>query len=170
LLGNERLVSKIYFPRLIIPSSSVGVALADLVMAMGVLVVMMGYYHLWPSGAILILPAAILLLTAAAMGVGLTLCAFNVEYRDFKYVVPFMMQLWMFATPVVYPASLVPESYRNYLAINPMTGLVESFRSAILGRPISWELLGISAIAAIILLGAGMMIFRKMESKFADLI
>jgi lipopolysaccharide transport system permease protein len=170
LLGNERLVSKIYFPRLIIPSSSVGVALVDLAMAMVMLVAMMGYYHIWPGVTLMILPMLVLLMIAAALGVGLFLCALNIEYRDFKYVVPFTIQLWMFMTPVVYPASLVPEAYRGYLAINPMAGLVESFRSALLGRAIPWELLAVSAGISVVLLGVGLMLFRRTEYKFADLI
>jgi lipopolysaccharide transport system permease protein len=170
LLGNERLVSKVYFPRLIIPTSSVGVAFVDLIVAMGMLVVMMGYYHLWPNATILLIPFLIVIMTAAALGVGLFLCALNIEYRDFKYVVPFFLQLWMFATPVVYPASLVPEAYRKYIAINPMAGLIEGFRASLLGKPLSWELLMISSLMSLAMFCVGLRVFRRMEYKFADLI
>ncbi len=170
LIGNERLVTKIYFPRLIIPSASVGVGLVDLLIALSVLFGMMVYYGIGVSGWIVFLPVLLVLIVGTALGVGLLLCALNVEYRDFKYVVPYMVQLWMFATPVVYPSSLVPERYRMWFALNPMAGLIEAFRASLLGQPMPWSLLGISTGISVLLFLAGIRYFRRMEFRFADLI
>ena len=170
LIGNERLVTKVYFPRLIIPSASVGVGLLDLGIALVVLAGMMVYYGLGVSVTVVLLPGVVGLTAVTALGVGLWLSALNVEYRDFKYVIGFLVQLWMFATPVVYPLKLVPESYRGWLSLNPMAGLIEGFRSALLGRAMDWGLLGTSALIGVGLFVTGVVYFRKMEHRFADLI
>jgi lipopolysaccharide transport system permease protein len=170
LIGNERLVTKIYFPRLLLPAASVGVGLVDLAISLVVLGGMMVYYGYGVSGGIFLLPMLLVLNILAGLGVGLLLSALNVEYRDFKYVIPFMIQLWMFATPVVYPASLVPAAYRSWYALNPMTGLIEGFRASMLGRPIPWSLLGISAVVGVGMFFGGVTYFRRAEWKFADAI
>jgi lipopolysaccharide transport system permease protein len=170
LIGNERLISKVYFPRLIIPLSSIGTAMVDFIFAMMVMAGMMVYYRVDISLTVLLIPIFILFILSCGAGVGLILGALNVAYRDFKYVVPFMVQLWMFATPVVYPLSLIPEKYRMIYALNPMAGLLDSFRSLILNRPLSWDVFGISAGVSIIMLIFGLFYFRRIETQFADVI
>jgi lipopolysaccharide transport system permease protein len=170
LIGNERLVTKVYFPRLIIPSSAVGVGLADFGMAFLVLAGMMVYYKVQVGLGLLLLPVLLVLIVLTGLGVGLVFCTLNVEYRDFKYVVPFLTQLWMFVSPVVYPANLVPEPYRGLYGLNPMAGLIEAFRAAILGRPMPWDLLETSVIVGGVVFLVGIAYFRRMEYRFADLI
>ncbi|MFA5864853.1 MAG: ABC transporter permease [Phycisphaerae bacterium] len=170
LIGNERLVTKIYFPRLLIPSASVGVGLVDLIIALTVLLGMMVYYQISLSVGMLAIPILLILIVAVALGVGLFLCALNVEYRDFKYMIPFVVQLWMFASPVVYPSSMVPVKYQFWFALNPMAGLIEGFRSAWLNKAMPWSMLEISAVMSIGIFLAGVAYFRRMECKFADLI
>ncbi len=170
LIGNERLVTKVYFPRLLIPSASVGVGLVDMAIALVVLAGMMVYYKIGLSGEIILLPVLLFLIVLASLGVGLLLSALNVEYRDFKYVIPFLIQLWMFTTPVVYPASLVPAGYRGWYALNPMTGLIEGFRASLLGRAVPWDLVWISGVICAGMFWVGVWYFRRTENKFADLI
>lgn len=170
LIGNERLVTKVYFPRLIIPSASVGVGLMDMLVAMGFLVGLMAYYGIWPGWTFVMLPGLLAAIVLCGLGVGLFLCALNVEYRDFKYVIPFMIQLWMFASPVMYPSSLVPEQYRAWYGLNPMAGLIEGYRAAVLGQAMPWGLLAESTAIGAALFLVGVAYFRRMEWKFADLI
>lgn len=173
LVGSAGLLSKVYFPRLAIPLSSVLGALVDFIAAFGVLVCLMGWYGTWPRPiAVVVVPALLLLAVVAALGVGLLLSALNVLYRDVQYVVPFLVQLWLFATPVVYPASLVKShTLRLLLGINPMAGVVEGFRWALIGAPTrpGWMLL-ISAGMALLALAGGLVAFGRMERRFADVV
>jgi lipopolysaccharide transport system permease protein len=171
LVGSAHMVKKVYFPRLVIPIGTVLAALVDLAIALAVLLVLMAYYKIVPTWNIVWLPAFILLAFTTALGVGLWLSALNVKYRDVRYVVPFLVQLWMYATPVVYPSSLLGEPYRTLLGINPMAGVVEGFRWALLGvdtRP--GPIIAASAATSIAILVSGAFYFRRTERSFSDLV
>ncbi|MGI8423844.1 MAG: ABC transporter permease [Chloroflexota bacterium] len=170
LVGSQSLITKVYFPRLVIPISAVMSAVVDFGVAFGVLVVMMIYYGVVPAPSALLLPLMVLLALGAALGVGLWLSALNVKYRDVRYVVPFLAQLWLFATPVAYPASLIPEPWRTVSAINPMAGVVEGFRWALLGGPDPSRLLIVSIAVVVALVASGLFYFRRMERVFADVV
>lgn len=170
LVGNANLISKVYFPRVLVPASSVGVALLDFCIASLIIAGMMVYYHVAASLTLLLVPLLVALTALAALGVGILLAALTVSYRDFRYVLPFLIQIWMFATPVVYPASLVPERWRWALAVNPMAGIIEAFRAALTGRPIAWDTLGVSALVATTVFIFGMMYFHRVERRFVDVI
>ena len=171
LVGNTNLISKVYFPRLIIPLSPVLAGLLDFFIAFVVLIGMMFYFHLYPTVMILLTPFLITLMMLASSGIGMFLSALNAKYRDIKFTIPFLVQLWMFASPIVYPASMVPEKYRLIYALNPMTGIIEGFRSALLGKmafPTSMIL--ISAVVSLIIFTCGLFYFKQMERYFADII
>ena len=172
LIGNSKLISKVYFPRLIVPFSSVLGGLPDFAIAFVVLIGMMIYYGLYPSLASLFwLPIFLLLALVTATGMGLWLSALNVEFRDIRYVVPFLIQFWLFATPVAYPASLLDEPWRTIYGLNPMVGVVEGFRWALLqsGNP-PGPMIVLSSLAAVALLVSGLFYFRRMEQTFADIV
>jgi lipopolysaccharide transport system permease protein len=175
LVGSAHLITKVYFPRLIIPISGVLSGLVDFGVTFAVLVVLMIIYRITPTWGVLLLPAFLLLAMATALGFGLWLSALNVRYRDVNYLVPFMVQIWMYLTPVVYGVTLIPEQYRWLLALNPMTAVVEGFRWALLGgaAPASqtapWVLAVSVAIVAIVLV-SGLFFFRSTERTFADVI
>jgi lipopolysaccharide transport system permease protein len=168
LVSNRHLITKIYFPRLAIPISAVLAGLVDFGIAFVVLLVMMVYYHIAPTVAVLTLPFFLLLAVAAALGVGLWLSALNLKYRDVGYTIPFLTQFWLFATPVVYPSSLIPEKWRALYGLNPMAGVVEGFRWALLGKAPPGPFLAISVGAVMLLLIGGLYYFRRMEKTFAD--
>lgn len=170
LVGSANLINKVYFPRLIVPGASVLAGTLDFGIAFSVLLGMMLYYGIAPSWGILLVPVLFLLTMGTALGVGTWLSALNVKYRDVRYVIPFMIQLWMFATPIVYPLSLVPERYRLLVALNPMAGIIEGYRAALLGRPFQWNALAMSAVLCVLLLLAGAFYFRSVEKTFADVI
>lgn len=170
LVGSQNLITKVYFPRLVIPLASVLAGLVDFGIAFVVLLVLMFYYGITPGSAIVWLPLFMLLALATALSVGLWFSALNVKYRDVRYTIPFITQLWMFATPVAYPSSLVPKPWRAWLGLNPMAGVVEGFRWALLGKTAApGLLLWISIVAVLLLLIGGLFYFRRMESTFADL-
>jgi len=170
LVGSSHLVSKVYFPRLIIPLSSVGAGLVDLLISTGILLLMMLYYGVGWSWNLLTAPLLLLFVIFTALGVGTLLSALTVAYRDFTHLTPFMVQIWMYITPVIFPVSLVPERWQWLLFMNPMTGLVEGFRSAFLGRPFNFTGLGISFAIAIAIFLIGVAYFEKVERRFADII
>lgn len=170
LIGSSNLISKVYFPRLIIPISSVLSGVIDFVIAFTVLLGMMIYYRMWPTLGILLLPFFLLLALITALGTGTWLSALNVEYRDVRYVVPFLTQFWMFATPVVYPSSLLSEPWRTLYGLNPMVGVVEGFRWVLLGTNPPGALLVVSILVSILLLVSGAYYFHRMEKRFADVI
>jgi lipopolysaccharide transport system permease protein len=171
LIADEKLVTKIYFPRMMIPVAPVIGALLDLAVSFGLLLLLMAFYRLPPSLNLWALPVALLLMIAAASGVGMWLSALNVKYRDFRYVIPFLTQFWMFASPVVYPVTLVPEHWRLLYALNPLTGAIEGFRWALLGAAVNpWPLMAVSAVSAATILVGGLIYFRSTERFFADFI
>jgi len=168
LLLNERLVTKVYFPRLIIPLAAVCGMLVDMGLASVVLVVMMIAYGIAPTIGLIFVPLFVVVASAAAVGLGTLLAALNVRFRDVRYIVPFLVQLWVFVTPVAYSSSLVPEEWRWLYALNPMVGVVEGFRWAFLGVPLSGNDVAISIVTATVLLLFGLFVFRRMEDTFAD--
>ena len=171
LVGNQQLVTKIYFPRILITMGATVAGLLDYVIALVILVVMMFWYQIVPSVELLLLPVVILFGFLTATGIGMWLSALNVKYRDVRYVVPFLVQLWLFLTPVIYPVSLFSESkYQWLLALNPMTGVVEAHRAVILGTTVELSTLGISAGVAVFLFISGLFYFKQMERSFADVI
>ncbi len=171
LVSNERLITRVYFPRLVIPVSAVLAGLADFGIAFVLLIGMMFFFGIIPTLAILTLPFFILLAIAAALSIGLWLSALNVQYRDVRYVIPFLTQFWLFATPIAYPSSLVPEPWRAWYGLNPMAGVVEGFRWALLGRTGGTApLLVVSVVIVGLLLASGLAYFRRMERTFADVI
>jgi lipopolysaccharide transport system permease protein len=171
LVGNANLLSKVYFPRLIIPLSPVFAGLLDFIIAFALLIFMMLYYGITPSFTLISLPLTGLLMVMAASGTGIFLAALNAKYRDIRYAIPFLVQLWMFTSPIVYPTSLVPERYRLIFALNPMTGVIEGFRSAFLAdAPFPWGLIVISASVSSTLLCLGLLYFKRTERYFADII
>lgn len=170
LVGSQNLVSKVYFPRLVIPIASVLPGLVDFAISFAVLLGMMLYFQIPLTGRVLVLPVFLLLALATALGVGLWLSALNVEYRDIRYVVPFLTMFWQYATPVAYSSSLIPERWRLLYGLNPMTGVVEGFRWALLGKGDVGGLLWISIIIIILLVFTGLLYFKRMETTFADVI
>ena len=168
---SQNLITKIYFPRLAIPLATVLSGLVDFVLAFLVLAGLMMYYGVVPGPRVLWLVPLVLLALATALGVGLWLAALNVQYRDVRYAVPFLTQLWLFATPVAYPSSLLDEPWRTLYGINPMVGVVEGFRWALLGSgPSPGPMLLVSTLAALFVLVGGSLYFRRMERTFADVI
>lgn len=171
LVANRQLLTKVYFPRLVIPVSAVLASLVDFVIAFGVLIGMMGYYHIIPTQAVWMLPVFVLMAVAAALAVGLWLSALNVQYRDVRYTIPFLTQVWLFATPIAYPSSLVPDAWRLLYGINPMAGVVEGFRWALLGTgKAPGGMFLVSAVMVVALLVSGLYYFRQMERTFADMV
>jgi lipopolysaccharide transport system permease protein len=170
LVGNSSLITKVYFPRMIIPIAAVGSGLIDFVIAFGLLVLLMLYYGIGFSPNILMLPILALLTALLAIGVGMWTSALNVKYRDIRYALPFLLQLWMFTTPIIYPSSLVPDKWRGLFLINPLTGLIEGYRSAIFGKPFDLMGLGISIFIIFVVLIYSAHTFRQMERSFADIV
>lgn len=170
VIGSSSLITKVYFPRLIIPMASVGSALVDFAVASSVLIGLMVYYGIAPGPDVLLLPLLIAATVVTALGVGLLIAALNVAYRDFRYVVPFMIQLWLFLTPVIYPVSLVPPRWQWLLMLNPMTGLIGSYRAAVLGRPMPWEDLAAALVLGVVAFIVGALYFRATERTFADIV
>ena len=172
LISNANMLSKIYFPRLIVPSSAIVVALVDFLISFGILVVLMLFYGFWPGWKILTLPLFLLLALATALGVGVWLAALNVKYRDFRYIVPFMVQLGLYISPVGFSSSVIPEKWRLLYSLNPLVGVIDGFRWAILGTAADfyWPGFGVSVALILLILWAGLAYFRKTERYFADLI
>lgn len=172
LIGDASLIRKIYFPRMVIPGAAVLSPAVDALLALLVLVPLMAWYGIWPSLAGLVaVPAFLALAGATALAVSLWLSALNVRYRDVGHTIPFLSQLWMYASPVAYPASLVPEAWRPLYALNPMTGVIEGFRWALLGtaEP-DFAIMGVSAVVVFGLLLGGVVFFRRLERTFADVV
>jgi len=175
LVGSTHLITKVYFPRLIIPISSVLAGLVDFAIAFLVLIGLMAFYGIKPAPAALLLPALLLLAVLTALGFGLWLGALNVRFRDVNYLVPFLVQIWMYLTPVIYSSTLIPERFRLLLALNPMTGVVEGFRWALLGQQLTdaqapGAMLIVPVIITLLVLASGVVFFRRTERTFADVI
>jgi lipopolysaccharide transport system permease protein len=170
VVGSQQLISKVYFPRLLVPLASAMTPLVDLAIALATLVPLLLWYRIAPSAAIIWMPAFLLLGVATAFAAALWLATLTVQYRDVRYVVPFFVQFWMFATPVAYPASLVPERWRIVYGLNPMTGVVEGFRWALVGGPAPGPMVVVSSVVVAALLASGLAFFRRSEGTFADVI
>jgi lipopolysaccharide transport system permease protein len=170
IVEDAQVISKVYFPRLIVPLASVIAGLVDFTIALGTLAAMMLYYGILPGWAILTLPLFTLLAVMAALAVGLWLSALNVRYRDVRYTIPFLAQFWLFVTPVAYSSSLVPPQWQALYGINPMVGVVNGFRWALLGITPPDPMLFVSVTATVVLLTGGLFYFRRMEKSFADII
>jgi lipopolysaccharide transport system permease protein len=170
LISNQALVSKVYFPRFFIPMGAIGAFLMDLILSLIMLAGLMLYYR-WPlTWTILELPIFVLGAILSAAGLGLALSAINVSFRDVKYAVPFLLQMGIFATPVIYPIRYIPVKWQVLIGLNPMAGVVVGFRHALLGSPASWSLMGLSLAVSVLLFVSGLFIFRRMETVFADVI
>jgi lipopolysaccharide transport system permease protein len=171
LVGSANLITKVYFPRLAVPMASIVAGTVDFLLAFVVLVAMMLYYRVPPTPNIMFLPLFFLLTVVTSLGVGLWLSALNVKFRDVRLILPFLVQLWMFATPIAYPSSLLHGSWRNIYGLNPMVGVVEGFRWALLGvKSPPGVMVFVSAVIAVLLLMGGVIYFRRMEKTFADLV
>lgn len=170
VVSSANLISKVYFPRLIIPLAAVGVSLVDFAVSSLLLLGMMVYYHIAPSAQLAWAPLFLAGTLLTATGVGMLLAALIVSYRDFRYVVPFMMQLWLFISPVIYPVTIIPARWRWLLALNPMTGFIDGFRAAFLGQSFDWTNILISSLAATLVFMVGAFYFRNVERRFADII
>jgi lipopolysaccharide transport system permease protein len=171
LVGNASLLSKVYFPRLIIPLTPLVAGLLDFLIASLVLIGMMLYFQIYPTTFIVMIPFLVILMMLAAGGVGMLLAALNAKYRDIGYTVPFLVQLWMFLSPIVYPSSMVPEKYRLLYGLNPMVGIIEGFRSALLGTTAFPAMMVVfSALVSTMLFLSGMFYFKQTERFFADII
>jgi lipopolysaccharide transport system permease protein len=170
LVGESRLITKVYFPRLIIPISSVLAGLVDFVVAFGILLVLMFYYNIVPTMNLIFLPVFILMAIFSALAVGLWLSALNVKYRDVRYTVPFLTQFWLFVSPVAYPSSMMPQQWQWLYGLNPMAGVIEGFRWALLGSSPPFSTIYVSILLTAALFMGGLYYFRKTEKVFADLI
>jgi lipopolysaccharide transport system permease protein len=171
LVANRSLLTKVYFPRLLMPLAAVSVGLADFAVSLVILLAMIAYYGITPGLVILTIPLWTLLTVVTALGVGLWLSALNVRYRDIRYTLPFLTQAWMFATPIAYASSIIPPAWRPYYALNPMVGVVEAFRWALLGGATAPGVtVAVSVGAVVVLLVSGLFYFRRTESTFADVI
>lgn len=170
IVGSSHLITKVYFPRLIIPVAAVCACLVDLAVAFPMLLVLMFYYRLQVTLNILMLAPLLLLTTVLAIAVGTWLSAINVKYRDVKFALPFLTQIWMYASPVAYPSSVIPQRWRLLYSLNPFVGIIEGYRSSLFGRPFAWQSLTISVVLTVSILSYGSYQFRKMEKSFADIV
>jgi lipopolysaccharide transport system permease protein len=170
VVSSANLIRKIYFPRLVVPIASTLAGIVDFAIAFVVLSGLMVFYRIVPTMGVLFLPLLLLMAFATALGVGLWLAALNAKYRDVRYIVPFATQFWMFATPIVYPSSLIPEQWRLLYGLNPMAGVIEGFRWALLGTAFPGPMIIVSAGISALLLTSGMVYFRNMERSFADIV
>jgi lipopolysaccharide transport system permease protein len=171
LVGNASLITKVYFPRLIIPLSAVISPLVDLAVAFVILIGFIAWFGITPGVGVLALPVFILLCVLTSLAVSLWLSALCVRYRDFGYIIPFLLQAWMYASPVAYPASLVPERFRAIYALNPMVGVIEGFRWGLLGSPApDLSMIGVSSLMVLVILYGGLVYFKNMERTFADVV
>lgn len=170
LVGNTNLITKVYFPRMIIPSATVAAGLLDLTISFIVLGLMMAWFRVVPGITVLLLPVLVLLTTMLAVGVGMWMSALNVKYRDIGFALPFLVQLGLFVTPIIYPLSMIPEKWRPLVAINPLAGQIEAYRAVLFEKPVDWMSLGLSAVLTMIIFFYAAYSFKKMERTFADLV
>lgn len=170
LHSESNMISKIYFPRILVPLSSLGAGVLDLLISFSFLVLMMLHYKVHPTASILMLAPLLLCVFLVSMGAGTILATMSVTYRDVKYISPFLIQLWMYATPVIYPVSIVPKQWQWLLSLNPMSGLIDGCRSALFGTPFDWLNLAISLSVAMALVILGLVYFSAVENRIADII
>jgi len=170
VVSNTSLVSKVYFPRVLLPAAGVIASVLDLAIASVILVGMIIVYQVPLTPQLIFIPLVLVLLIVFAMGAGQFLAALNVNYRDVKHALPFLVQLWFFASPVVYPISMVPERYQWLVALNPLAGIIETSRALLMGRPVPWEALSISCAVIVVVFVLGLWYFWRTERRFADVI
>lgn len=170
LVGSSHLITKVYFPRLIVPAAAMLAGLVDFALAFGLFVVMMVYYSVTPTMHLLFLPVLILLTALFALGVGTWFAALNVKYRDVRFALPFLIQIWLFVSSVILPSSALPQKYRLLLMLNPMSGIIEGYRSSLFGLPFDWTAIGVAAGITVAVLGYAIYSFARVERSFADII
>lgn len=171
VVNSSNLITKVYFPRLIVPTAAVGASLVDFAISFVALLALMAYYSSGISSRLFMLPLLFLLLTAMALGCAILLAALNVKYRDVRVVLPFIIQLWFFASPIIYPSSVVPRRWQWVFSLNPMTGIIEGFRTSLFGvREFNWFAIAFSAVFTVVLLVLATATFKRMEKSFADII
>jgi lipopolysaccharide transport system permease protein len=169
-ISNTNLVTKVYFPRLLVPLAATLAGLFDLVFSIAILIVMMLYFGTAPTMQLLFAPLFVLLAFIQAAAIGTLLSALNVRFRDVKFALPFLLQVWMIASPVFYPASMITEKWRLVFAINPLTGIIDGFRSALFGLPFNWQMIGVSSLSILVMCVLSLVVFKRMEDDFADVI
>jgi lipopolysaccharide transport system permease protein len=170
VIGSSNLVTKVYFPRMIIPAAAVLAALVDFVLAFLLLIVLIAWYRMPVHLSVVMLLPLVILETVLALAFGLLLAGLTVKYRDVRHALPFVIQVWMFVTPIIFPSSIVPPRWRLILALNPLMGVIENFKAALFGQPFRWGELAFSTGAAMALLAYGAYAFRRLERTFADTI
>jgi lipopolysaccharide transport system permease protein len=171
LVVNANLLTKVYFPRVILPTSAAVSGLVDFAIGSVLLLAIMGYYRIVPEWTLLLWVPLIALLFLLALGVSMILAALNVKYRDVKYTLPFLVQLWLFVTPVIYPVSMIPERYRPFVALNPLSGIIDAFRASLVpAKQVDMQLLGISAVVTLAVFTTAVVFFKKTERTFADIV
>jgi lipopolysaccharide transport system permease protein len=170
LVGSANLITKVYFPRLIVPAAAMMAGLVDFLLAFMMLVVLMVYYRVTPTIQILFLPVLILLTALFSLGVGTWMSALNVKYRDVRFALPFLIQLWLFVSSVILPSTSIPQKWRWLLMLNPMSGIIEGYRAALFGLPFDWPALGIASALTIVVLLYAIYAFGRVERSFADII
>jgi lipopolysaccharide transport system permease protein len=170
LVGSANLITKVYFPRLIVPAAAMLAGLVDFLLAFGLLVILMFYYHVAITIQILFLPVLILLTALFSLGVGTWMSALNVKYRDVRFALPFLIQLWLFVSSVILPSTSVPQKWRWLLMLNPMSGIIEGYRAALFGLPFDWPALGVASALTIVVLLYAIYAFGRVERSFADII
>jgi lipopolysaccharide transport system permease protein len=170
LVGSGHLISKVYFPRILVPFASIVGGLIDFAISFAALLALMAVYGVWPTERFVVLPLFLIGTMAASAGTGLLFAALIVTYRDFRYVVAFVVQLWLYATPVLYSLDIIPERWRLWYAINPMAGMIAGFRAAVLGGPWQPAVIAVSALSALVFFVVGARYFMNVERRFADVI
>lgn len=170
VISNTSLITKVYFPRILLPAASAIGSLLDLAIASVIMIGLLVYYEVPLNFGLALVPLVLGLLVIFTIGVGQLLAALNVNYRDIKHALPFVVQLWMFASPVVYPMSMVPENYRWLVSLNPIAGIIEATRALIAGRPVPWEWLGLSSMMTVVIFSFGLWYFQRTARRFADVI
>lgn len=170
LVGSTSLITKVFFPRVIIPAAAVAAGLLDFFIAFLLLIPLLIYYRMSVKWSLLMLPLFVILATLLALGVGMLMSALNVRYRDVRYALPFLMQLWLFASPVIYPSSIIPEQWRWVLLLNPVTGIIEGFRASLFGTNFDWTAILLSTVITLFLVACSAYLFRRVEDSFADII
>jgi lipopolysaccharide transport system permease protein len=170
LVTSAHLISKVYFPRLIVPLATIGVSLVDFVISLFVMFGLMAWYRVPLSLSIVALPFCLIGTLVVSLGIGIGLAALTVAYRDFRHAVPFLVQIWMFGSPVAYSFDKIPESFRLLYALNPMAGLISAYRSALLNQPFHWDAIAVSLVASLAFLFGGILYFCRVERRFADIV
>jgi lipopolysaccharide transport system permease protein len=170
LAGNAHLITKVYFPRMIIPAAAIGARVVDFLIGFVILAGLMLYYRVPLTAHLVMLPVLSLLVILLALGFGVWISSINVKYRDVGFALPALMQLWMFVSPIMYPLSLVPEKWRSLYSLNPLVGIIDGFRSALFGRAFNWSALAVSATFVVLMLIYATYAFRRVEKSFADVV